>query len=776
VVKGKVVGALDVQSNQANAFTEEDLAVLTTLANQIAVAIDNARLFEQAEHRASDMSLLFAVTTAAASAENLEEALQMVTEDLLDSMSARAVAIYLPVVYVDELTDETYSYLRMTAGAGIPGALNRFKEVKVGDSDNMIGTVASNFRSTIIDRVQEEPLYQSLVADAQAAMVVPLVSGAHLVGVIVLESVQAFAYDHESLTLLQTMGGSLSAIIQNAQLLARLQQTNDQLLELDRIKSEFLANMSHELRTPLNSIIGFSRVILKGIDGPLTEMQEQDLSTIYDSGQHLLGLINDILDQAKIAAGKMELKPDYFDLKSVIEGVRSIGIGLVKEKQVSIRMNIESGLPQVYADEFRTRQVLINLVSNAAKFTTEGSITLSAYRYFDVENQRNMIRVDVADTGIGIDEDDMDVLFEAFRQVDSSLTRTAGGTGLGLPISKSLVELQGGQMMLDSKVNVGSTFSLTLPLEPVDVAAEKPQEELDQAATLELKQVSAEDELDKDDTLRLKKADVRNAIRKNGNGHDKGIPTVLPPKRQLLVIEDNPDRVDQFRRVLQREGFDVFTASIPLEAEAMASGLRPAVIVMDVNFAEGKGWEILSRIKDRDDTFDIPVIVVTLSSESERAYQVGAYHFLQHPIMPDQLVESVLEAEKESSAERILIIDDQPESTRLLTQVLDMQGKYRIFSAHNGIEGVSMVARRRPDLVILDLRMPEMDGFAVLEELRANPETANIPILVVTGDMLTSSEHDLLSNVSLLYKSDISLEDYQRFITDVETQLLRNGE
>ena len=197
---------------------------------------------------------------------------------------------------------------------------------------------------------------------------------------VVMENARAFAYNHETLTLLQTMGGTLTALIQNQQLLEQLQHTNEQLLEIDRVKSEFLANMSHELRTPLNSIIGFSRVILKGIDGPLTEMQEQDLSTIYNSGQHLLNLINDILDQAKIAAEKMEIKADYFDIKAVIDGVRSIGIGLVKDKPVDIKVDIESGLPQVYGDEIRTRQVLLNLLSNAAKFTSEGTINISAYR------------------------------------------------------------------------------------------------------------------------------------------------------------------------------------------------------------------------------------------------------------------------------------------------------------------------------------------------------------------------------------------------------------
>ncbi len=791
VIKGKVVGALDVQSNQPNAFDDEDVTVLTTLAAQLSVAIDNARLFQQAERRASDMSLLFAVTTAAASADTLNQALQNVADDLIDSLGALSVGIYLPATFIDEISEETYTLLRPTAAAGIEQPLTEISDIHVGDPRNAIGSGAANFRSVIINRVSDDPLYLPLNGTARSAAIVPLASGAKLIGVLTLEDAETFAYTHETLTLLQTMGGSLSAIIQNAQLLEQVQQTNDQLRELDRIKSEFLANMSHELRTPLNSIIGFSRVILKGIDGPLTEMQEQDLTTIYNSGQHLLNLINDILDQAKIAAGKMELKPDYFDIKPVVEGVRSISIGLVKEKPISIKVEMESGLPKVYGDEFRTRQVLINLISNASKFTYEGTITLSVYRYKEEHTERDMVRVDVADTGIGIAEKDMPLLFEAFRQVDSSLTRTAGGTGLGLPISKSLVEMQGGEMLVESELNAGSTFSITIPLEPVTVREVDTRPGKAGTGPLDTVQIPSVEEIENaptnghtpleevnlDDTLRLSRADKAKVKKSAQMRSGKTGPAILPPKRQILLVEDNPDRVDQYRRIIQREGFDVFTATFPMEAEAMASGLRPTLVILDVNFAEGAGWNILAKLKDRDDTFDIPMIVVTLSSESERAYQMGAYRFLQHPIVPEQLIEAVLEAERESNTERILIIDDQPEATRLLTQLLDEHGQYRVFAARNGVEGVSMVARRRPDLVILDLRMPEMDGFAVLQELRSNPETANIPVLVVTGDTLNAAEQDLLVDVSLLYKTDISLDEYQSFIKDVESQLAsRNGD
>ncbi|MGQ9889762.1 MAG: response regulator, partial [Aggregatilineales bacterium] len=759
LVQERVVGALDVQSNRPNAFDQDDVTVLTALAAQIAIAIENARLFRQSERRASDMSLLFAVTSAAAAAENLAEALDNVAQDLRESLEALAVGIYLPHTYANELNDALQVRLELAAAAGCSWPLADQTAIVVGDPTSAVGIAAANFRSRIIDQLEPDSLYRPLVASAQSAVIVPLTSGSQLVGLITIESAAPFAYTPETLTLLQTMGGTLSAIIQNAQLLEQLQRTNEQLRELDRVKSEFLANMSHELRTPLNSIIGFSRVILKGIDGPLTEMQEQDLTTIYNSGQHLLGLINDILDQAKIASGKMDLKLDYFDIKPVLEGVRSIGIGLVKDKPITIALDVQSGLPKVYGDEFRTRQVLLNLVSNAAKFTQQGSITLSVYTVTN-ESGRRFVRVDVTDTGIGIAAKDMPLLFEAFRQVDSSLTRTAGGTGLGLPISKSLVEMQGGEMLVESQVGRGSTFSITIPTEPAGGAAKRAEQPVEAAADAAGSS---------DDTLRLTVSDSQTSSRDTAT-----VPAVVP-KRQVLLIEEIADRVDQFRRILQRDGFDVFTASTPLEAEAMASGLRPSVIVMDVNFAGGQGWTMLDKFKQREDTSDIPVVVVTLSDEAERAYQAGAHAFLQHPIVPEQLSQAVLEAEQAASVSRILIIDDQPESARLLKELLDESGRYRVFAASDGAAGVSLVARRRPDLVILDLNMPGKDGFEVLDELRANPETSSIPVLVVTSRALDPQDRARLAHVRVFQKAELSGASPQQFIRDIQEHLGRNG-
>jgi CheY-like chemotaxis protein len=253
-------------------------------------------------------------------------------------------------------------------------------------------------------------------------------------------------------------------------------------------------------------------------------------------------------------------------------------------------------------------------------------------------------------------------------------------------------------------------------------------------------------------------------------------PKIMTQKREILLIEDNKDMVDQFRRVLQREGFSIITADHPSYAEAMVGNMQPTALLMDVNFANGEGWDILERLKNRDDTADIPVVVVTLSDEEERAKELGAHGFIQRPFMPEQLSEAVLAAEKESNRQRILIIDDEPESVRLLTQLLNENESYRVFSAQNGIEGVSMMARRRPDLVILDLRMPEMDGFAVLRELNSNPEIAKIPVLVVTGEMsFTDDEQSQLNNVSVLQKASISQEEYDLFVSNVRNKLEANG-
>jgi signal transduction histidine kinase len=274
------------------------------------------------------------------------------------------------------------------------------------------------------------------------------------------------------------MGASLvfASLILEEQLLNPWQElnrelaaANEKLKEADHLKNEFVATISHELRTPLNSIIGFTKLILNEIDGPLNELQRVDLTAIYTSGQHLLSLVNDVLDFSKIAAGKMELHKEMLDFREIVVGVMSTTLALVGDKNIELAEEIEEGLPTVYADRVRIRQVILNLMSNAVKFTERGSITLRAKRIteeVELDGQRRtmpFILCSVTDTGIGIAERDIPVVFEEFRQLDGSTSRQAEGTGLGLPISRRLVEIHGGRLWVESKVGVGSTFFFTLP-------------------------------------------------------------------------------------------------------------------------------------------------------------------------------------------------------------------------------------------------------------------------------------------------------------------------
>jgi signal transduction histidine kinase len=299
-------------------------------------------------------------------------------------------------------------------------------------------------------------------------IMVPLQVQDQVIGVIELsEREDDRHWEEEDWKLAQSIAREFAVTLQDARSYHLTQQALDEMREADRLKTQFLANMSHELRTPLNSIIGFSRVILKGIDGPITNTQEEDLNAIYNAGQHLLGLINDILDVSKIEAGKMELSFTEVDLNDIIRGVMSTAVGLVKDKPIELVIDVPNNLPRIQGDNIRIRQVLLNLVSNAAKFTSEGQIGVSARSL--QRGSRHEVVIAVFDTGPGIEPQDQKKIFEPFSQVDASPTRKTGGTGLGLSICRHLVELHGGQIWVESTPGQGSTFAFTIPYVPGDL-------------------------------------------------------------------------------------------------------------------------------------------------------------------------------------------------------------------------------------------------------------------------------------------------------------------
>jgi PAS domain S-box-containing protein len=596
--------------------------------------------------------------------------------------------------------------------------------VPVG-SKSVVGRVTEIGEPIVLNDVSESDYYQKhpLLEKIRSEAALPLKIGPRIIGVLDLQSEKANAFHEEDIAVLQILADQIAIAIDNARSYQLAQQAVREMREVDRLKSQFLANMSHELRTPLNSIIGFSRVILKGIDGPLTDLQKQDLTSIYNSGQHLLGLINDILDLSRIEAGKMELQFEEVNTRALIESVMSTARGLLKDKPVELRVNLPENLPTIRADQMRVRQVLLNLVSNAAKFTEEGSITITASVVF--EEGRQMVRIAVTDTGPGISEEDQKKLFQPFSQVDASLTRKVGGSGLGLSISQALVHMHQGSIGLESEVGKGSTFYFTIPT--WEQPAPEPQT------------------------------------------HDG-------EKRILLAIDDDINVINLYQRYLQNENWEIVPVPNPTEALQKARELRPAAITLDIMMPELSGWDLLQALKKAPQTRDIPVIVCSIVEETEKGYALGAAEYLTKPILPDDLVMTLQKVVEEQERPHILVIDDNPDDLRLIEKALQENGNFHISLAESGQEGLNFLESELPDAILLDLFMPEMDGFAVLEALHSRPEWRKIPVVIITSGDLTAKEFERLEQFGLhwLQKSRLSPDDLIAYLKQ-ELKRFANG-
>jgi signal transduction histidine kinase/CheY-like chemotaxis protein len=461
--------------------------------------------------------------------------------------------------------------------------------------------------------------------------------------------------------------------------------------QANQLKSEFLANMSHELRTPLNAIINFSRILAAGMRGPVNEDQLDYLTRIRHSGDHLLGLINDVLDLSKIEAGRMELYKEPLAIADLLQSVMSSATGLTKSKPIELIQDIAPDLPVVEADRTRVRQILLNLLSNAAKFTDEGTITLRAAR------AGGEIVISVADTGIGIAPEFHGTIFEEFRQVDSGSDRRYEGTGLGLAICRRFVALHGGRIWLESAPGQGSTFSFSLPCGAP--AAPAPVDE--QGAVV----VQA------------------------------GLP--------ILVIDDDPSVIEIVSAYLGHQGYAVHGVGESRRALEQARALRPAAIILDILMPHKDGWEILADLKADPELQDVPVILYTIVENQQLGLALGASAYLTKPIDAEQLCATV--ARLTAGAASILVIDDDPNAIEVVRASLGVVGGYQISAAAGGQAGLDAIAAAPPDLVVLDLMMPEVDGFSVLDRLARDPRTSAIPVIVLTAKDLTIAERALLA-------------------------------
>jgi PAS domain S-box-containing protein len=485
----------------------------------------------------------------------------------------------------------------------------------------------------------------------------------------------------------------------------QLSRAKEQAETADRLKSSFLASMSHELRTPLNSIIGFSGRVIKKAGDLLPKQQLKNLKTVLRNAHHLLGLINDLLDISKIEAGKMEVFLEEFRLNAIVSEVLELTRPLIGEKDLQLTADLPEKQLVLYSDKIKLKQILINLISNAVKFTDKGIIRVEARKVYSpvdgdafFQPQMDYVSLSVADTGIGMSPDDLQYVFEAFRQVDESLTRKVGGTGLGLNITKKFAELLQGKIEVDSVKGKGTTFTLTIPVilgDEVDVRKEVEVFETEE--------------------------------------HE--LPATGPT---VLCIDDDPEALDLLNGYLSDEGYKI------------------------------------KELKDRDTTKDIPVIIVSIVENLGLGYKLGAYEYIQKPILPEVLV-GTLKKILRRKAETVLVVDDDPEVLDLVRQVLEEE-KINVRTAENGLKALDSLKEMIPDLILLDLMMPEMDGFELINRLREAEEWNAIPVVIITAKTLNEQERLLLDErvEAIIAKegrtTNVVLKEITETIKRIETQ------
>ncbi|HYU20315.1 MAG TPA: response regulator, partial [Chloroflexota bacterium] len=705
-----LLGAIIIFKLKVEPFTDKQIELLETFADQAVIAIENVRLFQELERSVAELKALGEVGQAVSSSLDLQTVLTSIVSqaDRLSGTDGAVIYEYDESVgqfrlrAAHKFDDQMLQVLRTTSLRIGEGAVGRAaaarKPVEIPD------TLAEGAYGGPLRAVVEQSGHRALLA-------VPLLRKDRVLGGLVVARKSPGEFPPAVVELMQTFASQSALAIQNARLFQEIEEKSRELQVASQHKSDFLANMSHELRTPLNAIIGYSEMLQEEAEELGHDAFIPDLEKINAAGKHLLGLINDILDLSKIEAGRMDLYLESFAVADLVRDAVAIVQPLVEQNANTLRVNCPDDIGSIRADLTKVHQALFNLLSNACKFTDHGTISLAVGR--EPADGADWVSFAVADTGIGMSPEQMSRLFEAFSQADTSTTRKYGGTGLGLAISRHFCQLMGGDISVESEVGKGSTFTVRIPAEAVDSRGSTP-------AVVGPHPPSP----------------LSQDWERGSGGEGRG--------PRLLAIDDDATARDLLQRLLTSEGFDVVTAASGEEGLRLAKELRPAAITLDVLMPGMDGWAVLAALKADPDLAEIPVIMLTILDNKEIGYALGAADYVTKPIERKRLAAVLKKYRPAAQAGPVLIVEDDAGTRRTLRRALEKEG-WSVSEAANGRAALERLAESRPALILLDLLMPEMDGFELVERLREADDWSAIPVVVITAKDLGADDHKRLN-------------------------------
>jgi signal transduction histidine kinase/DNA-binding response OmpR family regulator/CHASE3 domain sensor protein len=581
-------------------------------------------------------------------------------------------------------------------------------------------------------------------------LAVPILFQDKVLGVLVLGSMNRF--DDLQKEIINNSVPQLGVAITNARnfeasqkLTREVARKNEEMnvknMELEkayRVKSDFLASMSHELRTPLNSIIGFSSVLLGPSGDQLTEDQRMALEKVLRNGKHLLQLINDILDFSKLESGRMTVNIEADEVVNVVSNSIMTVEGLIKEKEVTLIQSIPPNLGLLKTDVLKVKQILVNLLSNAVKFTEKGEVSVT------VTQKGHMIAFAVKDSGIGIESKNFHKVFEEFQQIDNSNTRRYKGTGLGLPISRRLARVLGGDLTVESAFGHGSTFTLEIPQEFPEEQKGKIEKPPERPVV----------------PLAARPASPQSTVPRP-NMPAQGSGTLV------LCIDDDPDVIEILTKYLVPEGYSVLGANSGDEGIRMALEQRPSLITLDIMMPHKDGWQVLRELKANPELQDIPVIIHSIIDNKPLAISLGAIDVVAKPAEPKRLL-SLVQRAANSRESFVLVIDDNEDFTLAVKRLLEAEG-FKVEVANSGMQALQILEKSSPSIIFLDLVMPQMDGYAVIRRLQGNEMWKNIPLVVLSGKELSNEEWEKLNSYAKehLKKSDFTQETLSMTIRQI---------